>query len=329
MSQLKLIAGSGRSGTTWVLDALAEANRLRPVFEPLHPHASKIGQTYAHRVLAPDAFHPELQEFFKDIAAGHRVRLWTRYRCQASWLLPRKTELSTIKGAARLGRRWGKFLKEMPGLALMTSNADPLIKCIWSNLMLGWITQQCNGRVVLLVRHPGAVIESELRSDWNANFVLDRFRRDSMLHVLTAGRYQELLDRSLSPLEALAARWLIENQWVIEHAPANGVTVVSYERLRSSPEITWEQIRVALDLRLAPDSSILAKPSQQSAREKSDAFGGAMGQPRWQRVLTSDQKGQIQRVLDQASCDLYSMSDAEPRNDANRFAVARPAEVAR
>jgi len=41
MHGMKLIAGSGRSGTTWVLDALADANDLRPVFEPLHPMVSR------------------------------------------------------------------------------------------------------------------------------------------------------------------------------------------------------------------------------------------------------------------------------------------------
>ena len=37
MNDLLIIAGSGRSGTTWVLDAVAEANQLRTKFEPLGP----------------------------------------------------------------------------------------------------------------------------------------------------------------------------------------------------------------------------------------------------------------------------------------------------
>jgi hypothetical protein len=33
----RVVAGYGRSGTTWVQDVLAISNELRPVFEPLHP----------------------------------------------------------------------------------------------------------------------------------------------------------------------------------------------------------------------------------------------------------------------------------------------------
>jgi hypothetical protein len=50
---IRIIAGSGRSGTTWVLDALAEANALRPVFEPLHPLAIPQARPFAYRYYRP------------------------------------------------------------------------------------------------------------------------------------------------------------------------------------------------------------------------------------------------------------------------------------
>jgi hypothetical protein len=146
---------------------------------------------------------------------------------------------------------------------------------------------------------------------------------------LTNGRYRDLLERQLTPIEGLAARWLIENQSIIESAAANGVTVVFYERLRSSPDLAWEQIRNAFDLPHTPDAAILARPSQQSAPHGSEIDASVTGQPRWQRVLTNEQMGQIQRVLDQAQFDLYSMSDAEPRNVASRTALAGAGGVAR
>ena len=62
---MRLIAGSGRSGTTWVQDALAAANDLRPVFEPLHPAVSEIGARYAYRALSRNDEHPELQRFLQ------------------------------------------------------------------------------------------------------------------------------------------------------------------------------------------------------------------------------------------------------------------------
>jgi len=317
MPGMRLIAGSGRSGTTWVLDALATANKMRPVFEPLHPKVSKIGERYGHRALAPDELHPELKRFLEDVCAGHQKRLWTQYRCQRHFLVPSPGELRTITDVANLGHRWGKFLKEVPGLAMMSTRREPLVKCIWANLMLGWLSRQCKFRIVLVVRHPGAVTESELRNAWSANFALERFRGDRRLHELTNGRYQGLLEQNLTPIEGLAAQWLIENQWAIETAPANGVTVVFYERLKSLRNSEWEQIQRALGLRRIPDAAILARPSQQTAPQGSGIDFSAKERPRWQRVLTQEQMGQIQGILDQAHFDLYSMSDTEPREAPN------------
>ena len=46
-----IIAGSGRSGTTWILDVIAESNNLRTVFEPLQPYGVPEAQSYGYRYL--------------------------------------------------------------------------------------------------------------------------------------------------------------------------------------------------------------------------------------------------------------------------------------
>ena len=117
MSVLKLIAGSGRSGTTWVLDALAVANKLRPVFEPLNPWASAIGEKFAHRALAPEDPHPDLLEYFLGVCAGKHQRLWTQYRRQPRWLFPPRAKLASVSDVANLMHVWQKFLGEVPRLA--------------------------------------------------------------------------------------------------------------------------------------------------------------------------------------------------------------------
>ena len=94
MRGMKLIAGSGRSGTTWVLDSLAKANGLRPVFEPLHPHVSEVGNRYAHRALRASDPCPDLEQFFSEVVAGRALPLWTQYRRQIRWLLPPPAEAS-------------------------------------------------------------------------------------------------------------------------------------------------------------------------------------------------------------------------------------------
>jgi len=316
MTEMRIIAGSGRSGTTWVQDALATANRLRPIFEPLHPHVSEIGNRYAHRALGSEDDHPELASFLIDVCAGRRNRLWTQFRRQRRWLLPPLDEFKTLQNAGRFYRRWGKFLKELPRLALAGRRGDPLIKCIRANLMLGWLSRRCSCRIVLIVRHPGAVIESELRGGWSAQFALDSFRRDARLSELTGDRYRALLERKLTAIEALTARWVIENQWVTECAAANGVTVVYYEHLRSAPSREWERIRRSLGLPMTPPATILARPSQQSSPMLSDVATETTRRPRWLQVLMPAQVRQIQDVLDEVRVDFYTMNDPEPMTPA-------------
>lgn len=313
MTELRLIAGSGRSGTTWVLDAIASANGLRPVFEPLNPYASDMGRRYAHRALGCEDTHDDLRVFLESVMAGRQVRLWTQYRRQKKLLFPGSLRHRDAVGIPRILRAWVRFLKEAPGLARMASRCVPIVKCIWSNLMLGWMTRQFDCRVVFLIRHPGAVIESELRNHWDASFVLDRFRKDPRFQELTRGRYREFLNQDLSPIESLAVQWLIENQWVVEQAPSIGAEVVFYEHLKSSPAVSWDRLRRALDVPRVPSEAMLVRPSQQSAPSGSAAAAPAEASPRWFAALTQDEKARIQSILDRGSFSLYAMDAGAPR----------------
>jgi hypothetical protein len=244
--------------------------------------------------------------------AGRSNRLWTKYRQQVHWLLPPLRDVTELGQFSALISRWGKFIRELPTLAAAGRREKPLVKCIRANLMLGWLSRQCACRIVLVVRHPGAVIESELRGHWDANAALVRFRDDEGLRAMTGNRYERLLGRRLSTVEALAARWVIENQLAIEQAPENGVTVVYYEHLQSKPEHEWRRVCRALDLPNVPSSTVLARPSQQAARKMSDSGASRSSEPGWASRLTQDQAGSIQRVLDDVGFAIYSIDRLMP-----------------
>lgn len=310
---IRLIAGSGRSGTTWIQDALATANGLRPVFEPLHPYVSAIGNRYGHRAISADEEHPELEAFWRNVCAGRGPRLWTVYRQQWRWLFPPPAKFATRTDAGRFRRHWAKFLAEMPRMTSESLRRQPLVKCIRANLMLPWIANHLDCRIVLIVRHPGAVLESQLRAGWNASFALDRFRNDVRLRELTHGRYDRLLSRKLTPVQALAVRWIVENQWVIEEAVSAGIVVIHYEELRSSDRGAWNRLCAALNLSVAPDPSVLARPSQQSGAKRSLVPIKQSSSPRWMAALTPENVLQIQSILDEVQFDAYRLNESLPR----------------
>jgi hypothetical protein len=313
---MRLIAGSGRSGTTWVQDALATANGLRPIFEPLHPAVSPVGKRYAFRALSPDESHPELRRFLEEACFGRSHLLWTRYRRQRRWLFPPREKLSTVRDAARVYRNWKMLLKDLPWLTRMARGDVPLVKCIRANLMLGWLSRQFECSIVLLVRHPGAVIESKLQGFWNVPAVLDGFRSDPRFHELTRGRYRSLLDRRPTGVAGMAALWVIENQYAIEQAARDGVTVAFYESLTSNPELEWPRICRALRLSNVPPPELIARPSQQSSPTFSASEAVAADVPRWMRSLLPERQNEIQNILDQVEFGLYKMSDPEPQRAA-------------
>lgn len=322
MHGIRLIAGSGRSGTTWVLDALAEANGLRPVFEPLNPSISDIGARYAYRALAADDEHPDLERFLTDVCEGRRHKWWTQYRRPNDRLIPPLSKLTSMKGLKLEYHRWKKFLEDQPTLSMGARRSSPLVKCIRANLMLNWLSRRHACKIVLLVRHPGAVVESQLRlrrgGVWDPEPVLTRYQNDSCLHELTGNRYRKLLSRQLSPIEALAVNWVIENQWAIERAAINHVTVVFYEQLKASPACEWQRICRALDLPHVPQASVIARPSQQSSSRHIVAAAPMTEEPSWRRGLTVENVALIQRVLDEAGFDSYSMSTRGPLHVADK-----------
>ena len=61
----RIVAGFGRSGTTWVQDSLASANSLRTVFEPLNTKTVPEAGPYANKFLLEDDDEPELFRLLK------------------------------------------------------------------------------------------------------------------------------------------------------------------------------------------------------------------------------------------------------------------------
>ena len=220
----------------------------------------------------------------------------------------------TLRGVGQLYRRWKKLLQDAPRLAIAGVRSEPLVKCIYANLMLGWLSQQYDFRIVLIVRHPGAVIESEMRGGWNSAVALERYRADSQLSALTNNRYASLLMRSLNPVEGLAVRWVIENQVALEEAARRNFAVAHYERLKHSPEVEWKAICRAMELPRVPNQKMISRPSQQSAAVSSAACDESVDFPRWMTALSVAQQEQIQCVLDEAGFDLYTMESASPRS---------------
>ena len=138
----RIILGSGRSGTTWVQDCLADANELRPIFEPLHEAESDIGRRYAYAILRPGDREEVLEHFFMRLAAGQQYSRWIDYRGRNDLLFPALSKLMTIHGLKSWTRLWRRHLRDRSQLRASVQRKETLIKCIRANLMAGWFAKE-------------------------------------------------------------------------------------------------------------------------------------------------------------------------------------------
>lgn len=316
---LRFIAGSGRSGTTWVQDALAEANGMRAVFEPLNPYTSRIAAEYANRYLDAEDVCEDLYQFMKRAATGEMHTLWTHYRILTARLVPKSqsfASLSALRGYLDYWRRACVKVIEQPS---QRSNSRTLVKCVRANLVLDWLCARFDARIVLLIRHPGAVVESQLRSayrTWNPYPVLEGYRNSRRFLDGPLSAFSELLSAELSPPEALTLVWCIQNLVPLSQARRNGYAVVFYEELLEEPERHWPRICKTLELQAVPESGLLEVPSQQaSARWDADRQfeeGYTKSYGRWRSGLDPTQLSQIQSVLERAGVKFYDVNHARP-----------------
>ncbi len=166
---IPVIAGSGRSGTTWVQDALAQTNHCSTAFEPLHPEAVPEAARYAGLYLPADESCPELHDMLAVVFAGDAKNDWINFRVRPDRL---RLNIGVVKSPRKLYewlRRRRKLARNVRTYSKYRG-ARVLTKFIRANLLLPWMNNQFKARIAFIVRHPGAVIESKIRlggDDWD------------------------------------------------------------------------------------------------------------------------------------------------------------------
>ena len=251
-----LLAGSGRSGTTWVSAVINHRNAYRLVFEPFHPGRVRIMQNFRRKqYLRPGDRREEYLGPARAALTGELRSLWT-----------------------------DRFNKRL--LARRR-----LIKDIRANLLLGWIHENFPGMpMILLLRHPCAVVASQLALGWG----------DVLAETM---EQEELVEDFLLPVEAeiRAARdpferrlfsWCIENYVPLRQFAPGEIHLAFYEEFLVRPEHELRRLFSFLgedfDSRAYP---VLERPSPLSRNPGTHPVDG------WRRSVTGRQLGRAVEIL--------------------------------
>lgn len=154
-----LVTGMTRSGTTWVanmLDASGDVVYVNEPLNPVHPPGRSPGLLRAPEL---HRYQYICKENGAPWAEAYRDLLRLRYR---PLLELRKNHAPS--DFARAGRYTWNFLRgRLGGKRLLI--ADP-----FAVFSAEWFSRKYNFQVVVLVRHPAAIVSSRMRLRWSADF---------------------------------------------------------------------------------------------------------------------------------------------------------------
>jgi len=202
------LAGSGRSGTTWVSEIINHRDGYRLVFEPFHPGKVAICKDFRRKqYLRPDDRREEY------LAPARRVLTG---RLRNSW-----TDRFNRKFVAR--RR--------------------LIKDIRANLLLGWMHANFPEMpIVLLLRHPCAVAASRLALGWRDN-LSGTMEQEELVEDFLSPVEAEIRG-ARDDFERHVFLWCIENYLPLRQFGLGEIHLAFYENLLARPE---DEIRSLFD----------------------------------------------------------------------------------
>jgi len=194
------LAGTGRSGTTWLQEILNYDNSYRIMFEPFYPEKVNI------------------------VSDWLPFQYLNTYKVDTKYLKP---ALDILSGNVR--NRWvDKYNKRL-------FSKRRLIKDIRANLILYWIKDNFPEiPIVLIIRHPCAVANSKLQANWEDNLKYYVCQEALMEDFLNP--FEREMRKLKSSFEKHIFSWCIENFIPLKQFHEGEMFITFYETLCVRPK---------------------------------------------------------------------------------------------
>jgi hypothetical protein len=143
-----------------------------------------------------------------------------------------------------------------------------VVKLIRANLMLGWIEERFHPRIVLVARHPCAVVASRLELGWTAA-TEDLLRQERLVEEHLRPWVPEI-ERERRPAAIHAIGWAVENLVAHQQLQGRPHRRVLFEELVANPVSRFHEILAWVGLRPPRHlERILRRPSTQTPPARS------------------------------------------------------------
>jgi len=274
------VAGSGRSGTTWLQELINHRRDHRVIFEP-----------YARSVV-PFCEHLHWRQYIREADGSPQ------------FLAPMNKILS---GDFR--NDWTDQYNERKVYK------KRLVKEIRGNLLLYWLHKlHPSIPIVYIMRHPCAVIASQLKMRWHLNVSSLLDQRELVEDFLSP--LEGLLRRAPSRLDHLALVWCIENYIPLLQFRPGEMLLVFYEELLQHPEREIERIFGFLGRPVESSAFEQHRRPSAEARPWSAIFRGTGLLDSWRGHLDELQVGRILYFVTLFGLNRIYGRDTMPRSEA-------------
>jgi len=301
LSDTILLAGSPRSGTTWLMELLETMPSYRPLFEPLNPNwfpeSFKIG--FQSRTYLPtNSDWPDGEDYLRRTFTGGVFSLQSRY-----------SSMSDLKA----------FIQSMGANKL-------IIKYVRLNRLLPWVAKRFQlKKTFFIIRHPCAVVCSQLKTGFTAYHSITPPYIDIIPNLETIldelskinGLDHDLLDKLRiirTPEEILATIWCLDNYVPLSTSRPYPWTTIIYEKLVKDGEKEISRIFGEIGENDIPKSAIanLKIPSRLTQKSELKAIRYADEQlSKWKKYLSKKQIDRILGIVSDFGLDFYT-NDVEP-----------------
>jgi Sulfotransferase family len=272
-----ILAGSARGGTTWIAELLNFDNSYRMIFEPFFPSHVPLCRAFAkQQYLRPEDDDPTFLNPIRTIVSG------------------------------QLRNGWSDHINRQP------FPRRRLIKEIRANLLLRWIKSHFPEiPLILLLRHPCAVVSSRLRMGWKSD--LSIFLEQASLMSDFLSPFKAAMENSVSRLEKHLYDWCVQTYVPMRQFKHDQIHLAFYENFCAQPRAEVARLfaflKRPLDERLFTE---VERPSSRTNRPGRKLPSREALVAGWQDSFSTQELKQVRDILGSFGLDSIYGEDGMP-----------------
>jgi hypothetical protein len=269
------IAGTARSGTTWLAELISAQIPCRLMFEPFNCDLVSEYRTFHYfQYMRPEQTDKKLYEFARKVFNGDIRDPW----------IDKKNE-----------RIIPKFR---------------LIKEIRANLLLKWLHDNFpEVPYLFIIRHPCAVVLSRMELGWATDRDIQPFISQQNLISDFLSDYIDYIKYIKSDEEKHAIIWCVNNLVPLKQFPKKSLKIIYYENLCSQPDLELSWVFKYIQSNDQSRRIIKAEKPSTTSKTTSAVVTGKDKISRWEKSLTTSQITKILKVVSEFGLDyLYGDS---------------------